>query len=159
MSMRRRIEERIRQKEQEIRDFEAKANELRVYVSALQDVLKMIPRENTDSDVALRSGSSVMEARDALRRAGKPMHISKILEAIGRDVNRNNRASLSGSISAYVRRGEIFTRPEPNTFGLVEFQNVTTEDEDEPPDDFGLDDGNHQQREGAEQHGDERIPF
>jgi hypothetical protein len=34
-----------------------------------------------------------------------------------------NRSALSGSIAAYVRKGEIFTRPAPNTFGLLELGN------------------------------------
>ena len=64
----------------------------------------------------------------SLRRAkrskpsGKPLHISDLLVALGKETDHDNRAALSGSLSAYVRKHEIFTRPAPNTFGLVEFE-------------------------------------
>jgi len=51
------------------------------------------------------------------------MHITELLEAIGKPGDRMNRSALGGSIAAYVRKGEIFTRPAPNTFGLLELGN------------------------------------
>jgi len=49
------------------------------------------------------------------------MHVMDILKAMGREPTRESRASLSSSLAAYVRRGEVFTRSKPNTFGLAEF--------------------------------------
>lgn len=46
--------------------------------------------------------------------------------------------SLASSLAAYVRKGEIFTRPAPNTFGLVELGHKTIiEEEAGPPAGFG----------------------
>ena len=83
----------------------------------------------------MRCALAVPQAREYLLKAGKPMHLSKIVEGIGKEPSKENRLSLGGSLSGYVRKGQIFTRPAPNTFGLVEFG-----DEDgtkEPPPEFG----------------------
>ena len=61
------------------------------------------------------------------------MHIQDILRGIGKEVTPENRASLGGSLAAYVRRGEIFSRPAPNTFALLS----ATASEEEPPPEFG----------------------
>lgn len=42
----------------------------------------------------------------------------------------------SGSLSCYVKRGEIFTRSAPNTFSLAELNQVGMP-ADEPPANFG----------------------
>lgn len=143
MSSRSKIEERIKRKEAEVVELDGKIREARAYIQAMQDVLKMLPRdEDTPADTILREGSGVAKARDAILEAGRPLHISKILAALGREMNNKNRANLSGSISAYVRRDEIFTRPAPNTFGLVEqgdTENAESQEQidDELPDGFG----------------------
>lgn len=126
MSTRRKFEERIRKKEAEIQELEMQAREGRAYIQALQEAMKLLPREATNTgtegdDDVLRPGSTVAMARDALVHNGRPMHLLDILTAVGKEPNAANRASLGGSLSAYVRKGEIFTRPAPNTFGLVEF--------------------------------------
>lgn len=139
-----RIEERIRRKEEEIHELESKLREARAYVQALHDALRMLPRERRDkvapAETVLRPGSSVAEAREAILRAGTPLHVTELLDALGREKTRAARAALAGSISAYVRRGEVFTRPRPNTFGLSELGHDSTEDfEPELPSDFGED--------------------
>jgi len=74
------------------------------------------------------------KARTALRRVGKPLYIEELLRAMGKEVNKKNRVSLSGSLGSYVRQEYIFTRPAPNTFGLIEFDNSV---EDAIPEGFG----------------------
>jgi hypothetical protein len=49
-------------------------------------------------------------------------------------IAKNSKTSLSGSLASYVREHKIFTRPAPNTFGLVEFAEVAIK---EPPEGFG----------------------
>jgi hypothetical protein len=149
MSSRKKIEERIRKKEAEIQVFEVKIREARAYIQALQDVMKLLPRdEGVSAKSILRPGSASAEAREMIMKRGVPMHISDIVTGMGREDNRKNRAAIAGSVSAYVRRGEIFTRPSPNTFGLVEFQEdeiaedkPTPETEEELPSNFGTDEG------------------
>jgi hypothetical protein len=145
MNERRKIEDRIRKKEAEIADLEGKIRDARVYMQALGDVLKLLPREteaaSADPDTPLRAGSTVSQAREAILRDGSPMHINKLLEALGKDHSRENVASLGSSLAAYVRRSEIFTRPAPNTFGLAELGHHAPVAEPasqlEPPSGFG----------------------
>ena len=47
------------------------------------------------------------------------MHISEILAAIGVENTKNTRVSLVGSLGSYVRKGQVFSRPGPNIFGLT----------------------------------------
>jgi hypothetical protein len=138
MNERRRVEERLRKKEQELAALEEQTKAARVYIQALQDVLKMMPKADSGLRVLLRPGSAVAQARSTILLKGEPVHINEILTASGKETTRENRASLTSSIAAYVRRGEVFTRPAPNTFGLVELGHETTfEDDDDLPPNFG----------------------
>jgi hypothetical protein len=134
MSERKIIEERLKKKEVEIQGLEEKLKAARVYVQALQDVLKALAADApSESDHALRAGSAVDQAREFIVRKGAPAHINEILEALGKGVTRESRASLTSSIAAYVRRGEIFTRPAPNTFGLIELGHMASDAPSAPP--------------------------
>jgi hypothetical protein len=68
---------------------------------------------------------------------GRPVHIDDLLQALGRDNTREAKASLGSSLAAYVRREEIFTRPAPNTFGLIELGHQNRPKSTEPPEGFG----------------------
>jgi len=117
--------------------------EARAYVSAMQDAMRLVPMdgdlENGDggNEVVIKAGSAMEAVMKALKAAGKPMHIMDILKAIGREATPENRASVGGSLAAYVRKGVIFTRPAPNTFGLAESRRPAGE-AFAPPDDFGV---------------------
>jgi hypothetical protein len=144
MSERKKIEDRLRKKEQEIISLEDKIKTAKVYVQALRDILKMLGSDvsednEADAEATLRSGSAVDQARRVILDRGVPVHIDEILAALGKDATREAKASLTSSIAAYVRRDEIFTRPAPNTFGLVELGHVSSDDNfaSEPPPDFG----------------------
>lgn len=139
MGMKERLDDRIKRKEQEIAEFQAKIREAQAYIQAMQDAAKLLPREEARSSKAeavLRPGASAHKAFHALREAGKPMHITEILKAIGMSSNKANRISLGGTLARYSRNDEIFVRTAPNTFGLIEFGGIS----EEPPDDFGVDD-------------------
>jgi hypothetical protein len=142
MNERRKIEERLRKKEEEIQELEARIRDARIYMQALQDVLKILPRSERPgaNGSALRPGSGMSMVRDHILKKGHPAHVTELLEALGRESTRENRASLSGSLAAYVRKGEVFTRPSPNTFGLIELgheNDSETGSYDEPPPHFG----------------------
>jgi len=140
MRIRDELLKRMEKKELEIRELEKQLAAANAYLQALQDSLRLLPREplagKAGPEQVLRPGSAVAKARDAIVKAGKPLHISELLKVLGRPVDKNNRVSLSGSLSGYAKRGEIFTRPAPNTFGLIEL-NHNEMPEDEPPQDFG----------------------
>jgi len=130
------IQKRIERKQQEILELEMQIREAKAYIQALQETVKMLPKdsEQLNPDQVLRPGSGVAKARDVIKAAGKPLHISEILKALNLPVDKKHRVSLGGSLSGYARRDEIFIRPLPNTFGLIEFKNAGQA----PPDDFGV---------------------
>ncbi len=134
MSLRKKIEDKIKKKEQEIQEYETKISEAKIYISALNETLRLLPK---DSDITespeskIRPGSAIAKTLALLKKTGRPMHINEILEGIGKSTSKKDRVALSGSLGWYVRRHEIFTRPAPNTFGLISSE--------EPPNDFGLD--------------------
>jgi hypothetical protein len=141
MDERRKIEDRLRKKEQEVQALEDRLKTARVYVQALQDVLKMLNTSGASpsAGAVLKNGSTVAQARDIILDRGEPVHITALLQAMGKEASRENRASLVSSLAAYVRRGDIFTRPAPNTFGLAELGHGQSEEEEEeePPPSFG----------------------
>lgn len=141
MGLREDIQKRIEKKQQELVDremaFTIERASAAAYIQAMQDMLKSLPRDPSDArspDQVLRHGSAMAQAREAIQKAGKPLHITDILRAIGRPVDKETRLSIGGSIANYVRRGEIFTRTAPNTFGLTGMNYDTPQ---EPPADFG----------------------
>ena len=141
MRIRHELLKRIEKKREEIRDLEIKLAEAKAYTQALEDSLRLLPKEGApeklEPEQVLRPGSAVAKARAAILKANKPLHVTEILKVIGRPVDKNNRVSLSGSLSGYVKRGEIFTRPAPNTFGLLELNHNEMPPEEEPPEGFG----------------------
>lgn len=136
---------KIQKKQQEIEEIRAKIREAEIYLQAYQEILRMFPSEDGDLPLHrnLKPDSAIGKARDAIKAAARPLHISEILTALGRPVDKNNRAAIGGSIAAYVRRGEVFTRPAPNTFGLVEMNGGGKRPDpfgdSEPPETFGKD--------------------
>jgi len=141
MGIREDIQKRIEKKQQELAERDVAYNIERAstlaYIQGMLDTLKSLPKEAGQARPAqhvLRPGSTVAQARDAIQKAGKPLHVNDILRSIGRPVDKDNRTSIGGSISNYVRKGEIFIRTAPNTFGLVGMEVAAAV---EPPIDFG----------------------
>jgi len=93
------------------------------YVQALEDTVKMLPKPSADgtpvsSDKTPRAGGMVAQAREILVSTGHTMHIRELLKSMGKPDDKTSRAALSGSLSAYTRRHEIFTRPHLTPLGL-----------------------------------------
>ena len=129
MSARAELEKRIEKRREEIAALQTKVRESQVYIAALEEALRVLPREGVNDGNAgnvLRQGSNAALAREAILFVGRPMHVEELLKALKKDSTRVNRAGLTGSLAAYVRKGEIFTRPAPNTFGLVELKSRTS---------------------------------
>lgn len=146
MSHRQVVEQKLAKKLGEVQSLEDKLRTARIYLLALQDVLRAIESDDLDEadgddDKTLRKGSMVEQARSAIMKSGKPVHIDDLLLLLGKEVTRETKASLAGSLAAYVRREEVFTRPAPSTFGVVEFGADTTPESSaaEPPSTFGMD--------------------
>ena len=144
MGFREDLRHRIEKKRIEVATLEEKLKETEIYLRALEDTLKLLPHEEGESsDVTsvttsvMREGTRIARAREILQKSGHPMHISELLTAMSLPIDNNTRAALSGSLGSYVRKGEVFTRPAPNTFGLVDME-TGGGPRDAPPPDFGL---------------------
>ena len=95
------LRKRIIKKEQEIGELEGRIREARAYLQALQDTVKVLPKDadiGSTADANPRPGSMVGQARAALKKHGSPMHVTRILEAIGKAANKKNRTSLRNQI-------------------------------------------------------------
>jgi hypothetical protein len=148
MRLRSDIQKRIEKKQEEARELGLRIRETNAYIQGLLDTLKMLPKDADDISTTLRPDTQLAKARDAILRHHAPMHITDLLKALNRPVDRKSRASLGGSLSAYVNRGEIFTRPAPNTYGLIEMAKSASgngHDDGEPPESFGLADVEEEQ--------------
>jgi hypothetical protein len=86
---------------------------LRNRLTAAEKRLEEIPEESEDPIVAVRR---------AILQAGHPMFIDDILIAVGRPVTRDSREDLRRLLVPWVRRGDVFTRPRPSRFGLIELE-------------------------------------
>jgi hypothetical protein len=137
MDIREKIEDKIKNKEQEIVEYERKISETKSYIEALRDTIKLFPRStiNESAESKIRPGSAIAKTLAFLKKTGKPMHLNDILEGIGKVTTKKERVTLSGSLGWYVRRHEVFVRTGPNTFGLIGMESET---EEKPPEDFGL---------------------
>jgi hypothetical protein len=130
-------------KSQEIEQLESQIQMARVYLQAIQDSIKALPREaqasgNGNEIPVLRAGTLLAKAREAIVKNGKPMYIGDILASIGLENTKATRVSLVGSLGVYVRKKVIFTRPGPNIFGIVGMEMPSANgSEVELPDEFG----------------------
>lgn len=141
MGLRENFQKLIDKKQQENRALEIQMRENGAYIQALQDSMKLLPRDSengAESEHSLRDGSTLAKTRDLLRQAGAAMPINDILKALGKPQDKKHRISLAGTLSGYARKGRVFTKTAPNTFGLVEFSSEQVDDmEDELPAEFG----------------------
>lgn len=142
MQLREELARKIERKQNEIKELELKIREASAYIQGLQDMAKLLPKEERHDDrhrVILRPGTDIARAQQAIAAAGRPLHINAILEALGKPVEPKPRLALAGSLARYARQRVVFQRTAPNTFGLAEpLPRKPTRPE--PPDDFGLDD-------------------
>jgi hypothetical protein len=132
------IQRLITKKEQELREYQLRIREISAYIQALQDSIKLLPRESGDGQPELRPGSALAKTRDLIKNGGKPLHVSDILKLLGKSTDKKNRVSLAGTLSSYARSGRIFVKTAPNTFSLIELNGANTTEEIEPSDEVQL---------------------
>jgi hypothetical protein len=144
MSARTDIEKRIEKEKAKINDLKSQIEKNESFILGLQEALKMLPKEKeaqngqakTNKDnttTSFRVGSDVEKAYNLLRGTGKSMHISEILIGIGKEDTKINRLSLSSSLSRHVRKNDLFKRPLPNSFALIETPDIENPSLDLPP--------------------------
>jgi len=142
MGVRENFQKLIERKQAEIRELEVQIREAQSYLQALQDSAKLLPKDTDNNGVAaamgfsLRPGTSLAKVRDIIKENGAPMHINDILSRLGKTIDNQNRVSLVGTLGSYSRKGRIFSRTAPNTFGLLELGHSETS-VDEIPETFG----------------------
>ncbi len=136
------LRRRIEKKRREVQRWENDLREGQAYLLALEDTYRLIEGEGDGPEAALRPGSDLAKAQEIIKKMGHPLHVSEILEALGKSADKKITESLSGSLAAYAREGKVFTKAGPNKFGLTEMQETTPDAlpqaiVSEPPDDFG----------------------
>jgi hypothetical protein len=137
MSSRNAIERMIEKAEEEQASLRKQIELKDAYIQGLKDTMRHFPKspDKLNGQAALRAGSDIAKAREIILKEGKPLHIADIVKRLGKEVTKQNKASLSSYIGSFVRNGEYFTRPAPNTFGVVEFEE--NREAAEPPPEFG----------------------
>jgi hypothetical protein len=129
MNLRKDFEKLIERKKIEIEVAQKAIASAEAYIQAMTDAIKKLPKDDIAPPV--RPGSDVEKVRDAILSAGKPLHISEIIAALGRNDDADSKAKVAGLLGWYTSKGKVFTKTAPNTYGLVE-----TAPPDLPPD-FG----------------------
>jgi len=120
MDIRRKFEKDIEKQQQKIAELRTQLAAEEAYLRAQNDFLKLLPKGD-DSEVSMRPGSDPAKIREMLEATREPLHVGEILRRLGREDTKDTRAAIAGTLGWYVRRGEVFTRPAPNTFGLISF--------------------------------------
>ena len=110
----------ITDKEAEIAKLEAELSAARAYVRLLRNRLNAA--EKRLAELPEESGDPIVAIRRIIVEAGQPVFIDDILSALGRPITRDSREQLRRLIVPWVRRGEVFTRPRPGMFGLIELE-------------------------------------
>ncbi len=128
MSAQAKISDAISKKQLEIQELELKIAEARQFIKGLEEAIKLLPKEEP-LVVALRDGSDVYKAREAILAIGRPLHINELLKMLGKPDNDQAKASLTSTITNYVNKNKIFKRVAPATFGVIgvndDWENLT----------------------------------
>jgi hypothetical protein len=109
----------IAEKQADITRLEAELSAARAYVRLLQSRLQAAQARLDDLP---ESEDPIIAIRRLILEAGQPMFIDDILQGLGRPVTRDSREQIRRLLLPWVRRHEVFTRPRPSMFGLLEFE-------------------------------------
>jgi hypothetical protein len=120
MNLKREFEKLIEKKKTEILEAQKAISSAEAYIQAMLDAIKKLPKDDSDSAPLVRAGSDVEKVREAILNAGKPLHISEIITALGRQDDADTKAKIAGLLGWYTSKGKVFTKTAPNTYGLVE---------------------------------------
>src|SRR5271165_1474226 len=95
------LEEKRTAVKRSLTELNTQIREVTAAKDAYEEILKITPEDSTDErpEPKIRPGSTVALAREVLRKHGQPMHVSKLLEALGKQPTHENRVSLSGSLA------------------------------------------------------------
>ena len=133
MGLKQKLEDRIRRKGLEIQNLETQIREGKAYIQAMNDTLKVIPREGVTGGIeSFRKGSIADKAKKAIEAHGAPMHVDELVESMKLKSTTKSKRSVAGTLASYARKEEVFTRTAPNTFGLIKMQPESNPERGEP---------------------------
>jgi hypothetical protein len=122
------IEKEVSKKQAELDAMERDLHAARAVLAAFKELLRKIPAEGGASSSPLptgwgknelRPGSDATKARQAILKAGKPLHLTEILSVMGRADTKKNRLSVASSLANYARKGQHFVKTGPNIFWVL----------------------------------------
>ena len=91
-----------------------------VSLEAQLRAIRRLKKGKTESRRERKGMSQVDMAHDILRRAGRPLHVSEIIDRIeSLHGPRLDRESLVSALVKKVQRGDRFTRTDKNVFALL----------------------------------------
>lgn len=143
MTVRTELENRIAREQQKVAELRNTIEHTEAFIQGLMEALKILPKDVPNIQRSrrgpLRSRSDVQRARQLLGTVKGPLHVSDILNGIGKEDTKQNRASLGSSLARYARKGEIFRREGPNEFSLIVTDPTDETHEVQLPPSFGTD--------------------
>lgn len=107
------------EKQSELVRLEAELTAGRAYLRFLEDRIEAAEERSGDEP---ECNDPVIVIRRLIREAGQPLYIDDILRGLDRPLNRDGREEIRQLLLSWVRRQEIFTRPRPGVFGLLELE-------------------------------------
>jgi len=88
----------------------------------VESKLKVINRFQKGIKPKTKRTSKIEIAKNVLHIAGRPLHVSEIIQLAKRDFEVDlDRDSIVSAILKKVKAGKSFIRTSPNTFGLKEY--------------------------------------
>jgi hypothetical protein len=108
------------EKQAELVRLEAELAAGRAYLRFLTERIEAAEKRCGDGEPECTD--PVIVIRRLIREAGQPLYIDDILRGLDRPLNRDGREEIRQLLLSWVRREEIFTRPRPGVFGLVELE-------------------------------------
>ena len=106
-----------------LRDKERQLQQLTREVEALRLATRLLAEDGERlSDVDKERLTQPTMIREVLKDKGKPMHVSDIIAAIQKKYRRKFKpVYLTAVLYRCMKKGKIFSRTGPNTFGLIEW--------------------------------------
>ena len=114
------------EKEAEIARLRAELAAAEAFLGSLRSSIEELEdRREPPAPEAADGPDPLAEVRKLIRTAGKPLYIDELLRGLGWPLSRESREEIRTLLRPWVRRGELFTRPRPSTYGLVELRPPT----------------------------------
>jgi len=90
-----------------------------VSLEAQLRAVRRLRTEPHEPKLARKGTSQIDMVHDVLRRAGKPLHVSEIIERVQKQHGfKLERESIVSTLVKKVNRGDRFVRTDKNVFGL-----------------------------------------